>query len=158
METLQLLLEHAQAERDRCLAAAESAQGQHRAGMDQYEQLVGYRHDYEARWQAQFSRQGTMEVVHAYQGFMLRLSQAVDHQHAAVEQAAGRAEAARAVLREREIKVASVRKLIERRSERERAEQRRREQKLSDEHGARGALDSVLPSGFAPMYREDTHR
>jgi flagellar protein FliJ len=152
MKTLETLLRHSEAERDRCFATAQTAGEHERAAQAQYDQLLDYRRDYEARWHDQFSRQGTMELVQCYQGFMLRLSQAVEHQQAALQHATSRLEQARAALLAREIRVASVRKLIDRRRQRERGERDRREQKSTDESGARPAHDSVLPSGFAALY------
>lgn len=151
MDTLLALLRHAEDERDRCRASTHAVAAQHRAAQVQYEQLIGYRGDYEARWQTQFSQQGAMELVHAYQGFMLRLSQAVEQQHGAVQQLARQLEAARGALRGHDIKVASVRKLIERRAQRDRIESNRREQKLNDEQANRTAPDSLLPADLAWM-------
>ena len=152
MESLKLLLEHAERERDLCLAAGQTALAHHVAAQAQHEQLLAYRCDYEQRWRGHFGQQGQMELVRCYHGFMIRLSQAVEHQELAVQQAAQHLEAARAALREREVRVASVRKLIERRHRRVRTEDDRREQKLTDERGARQVQDSAFPSGMASMY------
>jgi flagellar protein FliJ len=151
MNTLLALLRHTEDERDRRRASASTAAAQHQAAQRQYEQLIDYRVEYEARWQSQFSQHGAMELVHAYQGFMLRLSQAVEQQHGAVQQAARQLDVARDALREHEIKVASVRKLIERREQRERVVSNRRDQKLNDEHAMRTPPDSLLPAELAWM-------
>jgi flagellar FliJ protein len=151
MDTLLTLLRHAEDERDRCRASVSSVAAQHQAAQLQYEQLTGYRSEYEARWQNQFSQHGAMELVHAYQGFMLRLTQAVEQQRGVVQQIARQLEAARSTLREHEIRHASVRKLIERRAQRERVALNRREQKLNDEQATRAPPDSVLPAELAWM-------
>jgi flagellar FliJ protein len=152
MKSLLVLLKKAEEERDRCLAASQAAQASHVAAVAQHDQLLSYRRDYEQRWQGQFGQQGQMELVRCYHGFMLRLSQAVEHQQAAVQQAAARLEAALAVLRDREVRVASVRKLIERRRQRAHTEHERREQKQTDERGARIVPDSAFPSGMVSLY------
>lgn len=151
METLLTLLRTAEDERDRCRAAMLAVAAQHQAAQVQHDQLLAYRGEYETRWQTQFSQHGVMELVHAYQGFMRRLSQALEQQHGVVQQVARQLDAARGVLREREIRVASVRKLIERRAQRERLAANRREQKLNDERATRSAPDSVLPADLAWM-------
>ena len=152
MESLLLVLKHAEEERDQSLAACQAANANHLAAQAQYEQLLGYRSDYEARWQGQFSQQGQIELVHCYHAFMLRLTQAVEHQQATLQQASLRLDQTQAALREREVRVASVRKLLERRRQRVRREQARREQKLNDERASRLAQDSAFPSGMASLY------
>lgn len=152
MESLQLLLKHAEEERDRALGAFQLATTHQLAAEAQHEQLLGYRRDYEARWQGQFSQQGQIELVRCYHAFMVRLDQAVQYQQAARQQTSARLDEASASLREREIRVASVRKLMARRHQRERSEQARREQKLTDERGARPVQDSAFPHGMASTY------
>ena len=152
MESLQLLLKHAEEERDRALGAFQVANANQLAAEAQHEQLLGYRRDYEARWQGQFSQHGQIELVRCYHAFMVRLDHAVQHQQAARQQTSARLDEASATVREREIRVASVRKLMVRRHQRERSEQARREQKLNDERGAQRVQDSAFPHGMASTY------
>lgn len=137
MQTLLLLLKHAEADRDSALAASELAARAERACTAQLQQLMDYRSDYETRWNAQFSQGGEMALVRCYHDFMARLSQAVDQQQQAATQAAKQRDAAHTGLRERELRVASVAKLIERRSREIRMGFERREQKQFDEMSAR---------------------
>lgn len=137
LEPLLALLALAEKERDaskaahqRALRAAETAEAQAR-------QLVGYRSEYEQRWTTQFRTEGAMPVVHAYQGFMNRLSHAVTHQDRVIRHTNDQLARAEQVLRERELRVASVRKLIERRQSELRVGAERREQKATDEFAAR---------------------
>lgn len=131
----------AQTERERDLVQAEClrADAAQRAALAQLQQLLDYRRDYELRWGEQFGRQATVDVLHCYEGFMVRLSQAVEQQQRVAELAGARADRERQRLTEQELRVMSVRKLIERRS----AEVRRGldliERKHSDEHAARSA-------------------
>lgn len=137
MQTLLLLLRHAESDRDCALAAADLAARTEQSALAQLHQLVGYRHDYEARWSGQFSQGGAMALVHNYREFMARLSQAVDQQQRAVLAATAARDAALRTLRERELRVASVAKLIERRSREIHLSGERREQKQFDEMAAR---------------------
>ncbi len=63
MESLQLLLKHAEEERDRALGAFQLANANQLAAEAQHVQLLGYRRDYEARWQGQFSQLGQIDLV-----------------------------------------------------------------------------------------------
>ena len=136
MQTLLLLLKHAETDRDSALAASELATRAERACNAQLNQLEGYRGDYETRWNAQFSRGGEMALVRCYHDFMARLTQAVEQQQQAAQAAAKQRDAALLNLRERELRVASVAKLMERRSREIRVGFERREQKQFDEMAA----------------------
>jgi flagellar FliJ protein len=146
MQTLLLLLRQAESERDAALAAHEQAQRAERASVAQLQQLTDYRADYETRWNAQFSQGGEMALVRCYHDFMARLSQAVDQQHNAVRNAQAQRQAALQGLRERELRVASVGKLIERRSREIRIGSERRDQRQFDEMAAR--LVRIAPLGM----------
>ena len=144
MNSLLTLLRQAEEERDRCAAAWFVANNAHAAIDAQYQQLLAYRREYETRWIHQFSELGQIELVRSYHGFMVRLTQAVAHQHGTVQAAAARAVQARAQLQARETRVASVRKLIERRQQLARTAAGRREQKFNDEMASRVEYDSAF--------------
>jgi flagellar protein FliJ len=148
MQTLLLLLRHAESDRDCALAACDLASRTEQSALAQLHQLVGYRLDYEARGKDQFSQGGAMALVHNYREFMTRLSQAVDQQQRAVQAATAGKDAALKALRERELRVASVAKLIERRSREIRLSGERREQKHFDEMAARIVRGAPLGSDF----------
>ena len=133
LDTLALLLERATGDRDRLLGELRRADEVLRHQKAQAEQLFGYREEYVQRWSRQFGRGGAIEIVQCYQSFMQRLDEATTQQAAQVDRAAATLQAVRDALQQAELRVASVRKLIERRQqERQRAEQRN-EQKQSDE-------------------------
>src|SRR3982750_2859059 len=115
LKPLALLL--AQAERQRYDAFAEQlkAESARRAAQAQAEQLVLYRREYEQRWSAEFCRDGKIELVRCYQGFILRLTQAVEQQERVAAHAAAQVERAEAIVRGHEIRAAALRKLVERR-------------------------------------------
>ena len=131
----------AQTERERDLALAEHlrAQTAHSAAVAQAEQLLLYRREYEQRWHKQFASEGKIELVRCYQGFMERLTQAVEQQARTAEQTALQADRVGTELRAVELRCASVRRLIERRVRDLRVDADRREQKQSDEQSARAA-------------------
>ncbi|MEO8279253.1 MAG: flagellar export protein FliJ [Ideonella sp.] len=146
LQPLLTLLALAEGERDTSLAACRRAAKAVEMAAGQSDQLVAYRSDYEQRWTGQFRTEGTMPVVHCYQGFMTRLGQAVSHQDLVLRKAAEQLAAAEQVLRHHELRVASVRKLIERRQLELRLSADRRDQKTTDEFAARA---SSRTSGFS---------
>ena len=101
-------------------------------------QLLTYRREYEQRWSAQFCREGQIELVRCYQGFMERLSEAIEQQTLTAELAAARLEQAVVTVRGHELQLASVRRLVERRRLAETAcAAQRSDQKQTDELAAR---------------------
>lgn len=137
MHTLTLLLEHEEAERDRLLRLLQQAQEQGRRAREQAATLVGYRDEYRQRWSRQFASGGSMPIVQCYQGFMGRLEQAIAQQMREVDRTEARIAQARGALTAQQQRVASVRKLIERRQLELRAKAGRHEQKISDEAALR---------------------
>ena len=142
LQPLTALLAQAERERDDAWTQAQCAGEAEAAAAAQADQLVTYRREYEQRWSAQFKTEGRIELVHCYRGFMDRLTQAVQQQQRVAAQAAQRHQQARAALAEQELRVASVRKLIERRRQELRISADRVEQKETDEFGSRGAWTS----------------
>jgi flagellar FliJ protein len=120
LNALALLLAQAERERNEALAEQFRAEAARRAAATQAEQLVAYRRDYERRWSAEFSRDGKIELVRCYQGFMQRMTQAVEQQEKIAVHAAMQAERAEAIVRGHELRVAGLRKLLERRAARAR--------------------------------------
>jgi len=149
LQPLLALLKQTETERDAALSHSERLAAAQRSAQAQSEQLLAYRRDYEQRWGAQFSQDGKIELLHCYQGFVERLSLAIRQQAQAALQAKAQAEAAATALREHEIRVASVRKLIERRVMQAQAGTQRREQKQADEFAARAAWRR--PSAFGAL-------
>lgn len=144
-QALNILLERAEAERDDALAKLQELQRQAEAAQAQAQQLGQYRSDYQQRWTQQFARQTTIDIVGHYQNFGQRLDQAIAQQGAVSQFAQQRVERAREALRDLELRVASVRKLIERRQSELRRSAQRREQKATDEQAARAALSQMNP-------------
>jgi flagellar protein FliJ len=152
MHTLHLLLQRAESDRDTAFANCQHVTQTLQAADRQLDQLVNYRRDYEARWNEQFSRLGRMELVRCYQEFTDRLSRAIDQQHLAVQAASKQKEMALQTLRERELRVASVSKLIDRRSREARLADDRQEQKMFDEMAARSQRNPLIAADFSSTH------
>jgi flagellar protein FliJ len=136
-DALKLVLEQAEAARDEALVAFQQAQARATQARAQCQDLGQYQQQYDARWLAQFRQGGAaVQIVQAHQQFGLRLTDAIGQQTQAAAMAETRAEAARQLLQERELRVASVRKLMERRQAEQQLKDQRREQKASDEFAA----------------------
>ncbi len=143
LQPLIALLAQTESERDTALAHHQRIQSAHQAAQAQAAQLVDYRRDYEQRWGERFASAGHIELVTSYHGFMNRLTQAVDHQARVAEQASAQLDRAGAALVEQELRVASVRKLIERRVQELQRRGERREQNQLDELASRAAWNRL---------------
>jgi flagellar FliJ protein len=149
---LTTLLQQAETERDNALVLMQQAEQRTQAAQSQHEQLLAYRGQYRQRWAQQFTVNSAIEIVQCYQGFGDRLEQAIAHQEQAVAQSKAQAERMRQLLAERELRVASVRKLIERRQQEQRRVEERRDQKLTDEAAQRSGWNSALPSRMVNQF------
>jgi flagellar protein FliJ len=146
METLHTLLDQAEQQRNIALAAFNQSRARRDEARAQARDLETYRDDYSARWNGQFQRGAALEVLRSYHQFAARLELAISQQAHALtvcEQALARAND---VLAAHELRVASVRKLIERRHHELRQGALQREQRASDEQALR-----VSPSARNPF-------
>lgn len=139
LRSLQMLLAQAEAQRDEALAEHMKLEAARRASVAQAEQLVAYRREYELRWSAEFCREGKIELVRCYQGFIVRLTQAVEQQERIAVHAAAQVERAAAIVRDHEVRAAALKKLVERRVQEGHRVAAGLEQRQSDEHAARAA-------------------
>jgi len=137
MHTLHLLLEREEAERDRWLQRLQQAEEALRRAQSQTDMLLTYRDEYRQRWGAQFARGASVPLVQCYQGFVARLDQAIAEQQRQLQAETGRAAQTRDALAAQQVRVASVRKLIERRASDAQQRAGRHEQKHTDEIAAR---------------------
>ncbi|HSI57245.1 MAG TPA: flagellar export protein FliJ [Ideonella sp.] len=137
LQILHTLLRREQDRRDVALTEWRESQRAVELAQQQAESLVAYRAEYRERWAAQFARSAPIEIIRYYQGFVERLEQAIVAQQHSARMAEERQLAARARLQKREIKVATVRKLIERRLLAAELAVQRRDQKISDEASQR---------------------
>lgn len=133
MQALHTLLQHEQTRRDQAALRVHRAEQSAERARAQADQLLSYRAEYETRWAAQFQHRATMEIVHCYRGFMQRLDQAVVQQARQTQGVEAHLDQARRALIEAERQVASVRKLIERRTAEQLRLAGRREQRQADD-------------------------
>jgi flagellar FliJ protein len=138
-QSLKTLLDIATRERDQAAAALAQAEQQLRAQQQQWEQLQAYRADYAARAPAHGGRAAPIEALRTHQAFMGRLDQALAHQQRVLHAAEGEAQLRRQTLLQRETRLASVRKLMQRRVDTatqaaDRAEQRRTDEAALQRH------------------------
>jgi flagellar protein FliJ len=137
MEPLHTLLDQAEQQRNIALAAFNQSRARRDEARTQARDLEAYRDDYSAKWNGQFRRGAALEVLRSYHQFAARLELAISQQAHALtvcEQAMARAND---VLAEHELRVASVRKLIERRRHEQRQGVERHEQRATDEQAQR---------------------
>jgi flagellar protein FliJ len=132
-DTLTTLLEQAESQRNIALAAFNQARGRRDDARAQGRDLETYRHDYTERWADQFKRGAPLEVVRSYHQFAGRLDTAIAQQATAITVCEQALERANDVLLAHELRVASVRKLIERRVHDLRQGVMQREQRADDE-------------------------
>ncbi len=144
-DTLVTLLEQAEQQRNIALAAFNRSRARRDEARTQAQDLQTYRDDYSARWNGRFQRGAALEVLRSYHQFAARLELAITQQaHACevCEQALARANDALAA---HELRVASVRKLIERRRHEQRQGIEQREQRATDEQAQRMSKSARNP-------------
>jgi flagellar protein FliJ len=137
MDPLATLLDQAEAQRNTALAAFNQALARRDAARTQLHDLDQYRSDYTQRWQQQFQRAAALEIVRAYHQFAERLTLALTQQERALGIAEQTLARANDTLTANELRVASVRKLIERRQADGRLRDERRDQRAQDEMAQR---------------------
>lgn len=150
-QSLQMLLEHAERERDGARSALQQAEQAHQRLALQADQLQAYRAEYLARGPGRDGRAAPIALLRCHQDFLQRLDQAVEqlqHQQAAAGQ---RAQQLREALLAHEQRVASVRKLIERRGAERQRGAARQEQRRQDDAAQRSA--TRRDEGDGPLAR-----
>ena len=150
---LTLLWQQASASRDLALRALRLAEANAQAAEKQGEQLDQYRSGYRSRWSTQFAHHGTAPLLHCYQAFGQRLNDVIGMQEGQTAQAQQRLRAARALVLEREQRVAAIAKLIARRQREAQQLSQRREQRDSDQAAQR---TSPLRMTLQPASRSAT--
>jgi flagellar FliJ protein len=132
-QALHTLLEHAQRERDEALAALQQAESAEAHQRQQAEQLLAYQGEYDARHPARSGRAAPIELLRCHVGFMQRLQQAQTQQQGQLKAAQGRVARQRQALLALEMRLAAVRKLVERRSQERQRSANTLEQRRHDE-------------------------
>lgn len=133
MAALEAVLEHWRAQRDRALTTCLQARQRLAAASAQAQQLRGYRDEHASRWLDRLRVGATAPLVRTAHQFGHRLDEAVVQQAATLEDLRSALSRAEADLAHQELKLASVRKLIERRLHEHRVASMRREQRAADD-------------------------
>ena len=137
LQLLQMLLERECKRRDEVQSILRSAHANLDAQRQQADGLKTYRSEYCAKWSANFQQAAQMEILRSYHGFLARLDQAITQQANVVAHAQRAVDAAKQRLLEKEIRVKTVERLIERRKALLARIVDRREQKNLDQMAAR---------------------
>jgi flagellar FliJ protein len=148
IQSLQLVLEHAEGERDRAQTALRSTEEAAARQRAQAEQLHQYQAEYRQRWSGQFAQSGTVALLQCYHGFSQRLDQVIEQQRQQGVSSEQRVAQARKLLQAREQHLAAIRKLIERRLHCLQQQADRRDQKQTDESAQRAAWTARAAADF----------
>jgi flagellar protein FliJ len=138
-DSLHVLLQHSEKQRDEAMLTLQQVQAQERQLAQQAEQLQVYRAEYQQRHPALVGGPTTVDALRTHQSFMARLDQAVQQQALQLKQAQARAAARRSELLALEVRVASVRKLLERRAGTLALSAARQDQRMNDDAAANAA-------------------
>ncbi len=140
-QALHTLLGHAERQRDQALVTLLQTEQAVRGLRLQSEQLHAYRNEYRHRHPAAGGRSAAIELLRCHEDFMGRLEQALAQQLQQLRAAEAREQALRAELLALELRVASVRKLLERRGADADRHSQRQEQRRSDDAAQRRRND-----------------
>ena len=134
-QALQSLMQHAERQRDDGVVALLQAEDATSRLQAQTDQLLTYRNDAEARHPAQGGRSASIELLRCHEGFMQRLDQAIAQSRAQLQQAERKVALCHAGLLALQTRVASVRKLLERRTVETQRRDNQLEQRRHDDAG-----------------------
>ncbi|MBP6765628.1 MAG: flagellar export protein FliJ [Rubrivivax sp.] len=132
-QALHTLLEHAQRQRDEALAALQQAESAAEQMRLQAEQLLSFQGEYDARHPARSGRSAPIELLRCHVGFMQRLHQAQTQQKGQLQAAQARVVRQKQALMAMEMRLAAVRKLVDRRSQERQRTANTLEQRRHDE-------------------------
>ena len=136
LNALAVAVEAASRKRDDARRVLHDTQAAQQAALAQLEQLEGYARETEARWGVKADTAMKPEVMYHHYQFMNRLGHAAGIQTGVVGDHAHRVEAARQALLQAELRLASLRKVVDKRRQELELAQMRREQKQTDERAA----------------------
>jgi len=133
---LSVALEMALRHRDEARRLLQDARNARQAAQDQFDQLEGYARETENRWGMRPDAAVQPEVMYHHYQFMNRLNHAMGLQTGVVGSHGERVGVAEKNLLEAELRLASLKKLVEKRQRDALLAQTRREQKQTDERAA----------------------
>lgn len=133
LQAFTVAVELAERRRDAARQALRDVQGAREAAQAQLEQLSGYAQETQTRWGASEGRTLKPEVMAHHYHFMARLDHAIGLQAGVVGSQDTRVAGARQALLQAELRLASLRKVLQRRRAEQALAEQRREQKQTDE-------------------------
>ena len=148
LKAFQIAVEMAERQRDAARQAVQDVERARHAAQQQLDQLEGYAAETQGRWGVSADATIKPEVMYHHYQFMDRLSHAIGMQGGVIDGHAGRAQAAAQALLQAELRLASLRKVLEKRQRDIALLQTLREQKETDERAAiQSARAERSPSG-----------
>ncbi|MHB1114627.1 MAG: flagellar export protein FliJ [Acidovorax defluvii] len=143
LNALTVAVEVASRKRDEARRLLQDAQGAQQAAQDQLNQLQGYARETEGRWGMRVDAAVQPEVMFHHYQFMDRLGHAMGLQTGVVGDHASRVQDATRTLLEAELRLASLRKVVEKRQQDHERQQMRREQKQTDERASMQVRNAI---------------
>ena len=136
LNALMVAVEVASRKRDDARKVLQDTQAAQQAARDQLDQLEGYARETEARWGLRADTAVQPEVMYHHYQFIGKLEHAIGLQSGVVQDQARRVEQARQALLQAELRLTSLRKVVERKQHELAIAQMRREQKQTDERAS----------------------
>ena len=136
LNALSVAIEAATRKRDEAQKLVRSAVAAEQAADAQLHQLEGYADETQARWGVKADATMQPEVMYHHYQFMDRLRHASSIQASVVSEQSGRVRAAQSALLQAELRLSSLRKVIDKRRHDLALLQMRRDQKQTDERAA----------------------
>lgn len=136
LNALSIAVEAATRKRDDARKVVQAALAAQQAARAQFHQLEDYARETEARWGVRADATIQPEVMYHHYQFMDRLGHASGIQGGVVSDQAGRVHAAQSALLQAELRLSSLRKVVEKRRHDMELLQARRDQKQTDERAA----------------------
>ena len=136
LSALVVAVELAERKRDEARRALQDARRAQQAAHEQMEQLKGYAQETQNRWGMRTNAHVQPEVMYHHYQFMNRLGHAASIQNGVVGDQSARVQAAQRALLDAELRLASLRKVVEKRRSDFALQQQRRDQKQTDERAA----------------------
>lgn len=136
LNALTVAVDVASRKRDAARRVLQDALAAQQAARAQLDQLEDYARETESRWGVKADTAMQPEVMYHHYQFMNRLGHAASIQTGVVSDQSGRVESAQRALLEAELRLTSLRKVVEKRRQDLVLQQMRRDQKQTDERAA----------------------
>ena len=143
VQALAVAVEQASRQRDNARQVLQDTQAAQLAARAQLDQLEGYARETELRWGMKADTTVQPQVMYHHYQFMDRLGHAVGLQTTVVGDHASRVQGATRALLEAELRLASLRKVVEKRQQDHARQQMRLEQKQTDERASMQVRNAI---------------